>query len=157
MNLEMVDLEEEIDLKTERTQSGLPALWEQGGGLSNTGRSVIITGPKGSAKKPIYIRRKGSLACGEHALFTIKPGDCIIVVHRRRKHFRVEVYRIANIDDSDQIEAELLFKEEDGEWFDCRTGKIIPECPFFAAAVKAAKEKAQCYHCREPHYYSAMY
>jgi len=140
----------------ERTKSGLPAMWEQGGGLSNTGRSVIIAGVDGRRLQPIYVRRRGPLACGEHALFVIRPGCIIIQADHHRGDFEVLVYKITNIDDdSDQIEAELLCCFEDGGWFDCQNQTPIPGCPAeFVSAVDEAMLKAQCYHCREPHYFA---
>lgn len=49
-------------LVLERTRSGLPALWEKGGGRSNTGSAVIVAGPAGKKKRPVNIRRWGHLA-----------------------------------------------------------------------------------------------
>ena len=42
----------------ERTKKGLPALWEGGGGSSNTGDATLIAGPKGEKNTPLYIRRQ---------------------------------------------------------------------------------------------------
>ena len=62
----------------ERTKKGLPALWERGGGYSNTGEATIIAGPNGKKKVPLYIRQRGTLACAHHALFVVHEGDIVI-------------------------------------------------------------------------------
>ena len=62
----------------ERSKRGIPCMWECGGGYSNTGESQIIAGKNGEAKQPIYIRRRGELACCEHALIPISVGDYVI-------------------------------------------------------------------------------
>lgn len=46
------------------TKKGLPALWESGGGATNTGSATIIAGPNGEKLVPIYVRRSGHLSCG---------------------------------------------------------------------------------------------
>jgi len=81
----------------EKTRSGLPAAWEEGGGYTNTGRARIIAHADGSPKKPVYIRRSGDLACREHALFVVREGDLVIEAHHHRRDFEIAVYRIAKI------------------------------------------------------------
>jgi len=59
-------------IKIEKTKKGYPALWEQGGGYTNTGEAQIIASSTGGPKKPVYIRRAGSLANGQHALIILE-------------------------------------------------------------------------------------
>lgn len=135
-----------IDL--ERTRSGLPALWERGGGFSNTGRATVVAGRNGGPKRPVYVRRKGHLACAEHALFVLHPGDYIVRAGHHRWDFTVEVHRVLRIGEEDGrlfAETELVARYEAGEW-------NPPLPPRLEEAVKAARQKATCYHCREPHY-----
>jgi hypothetical protein len=80
--------------RIERTRTGLPAMWESGGSLSHTGRSIIITGPNGERLKPVFIKRKGHRACGDHALFVVHPKDHVIIAARQRENFRIAVYQI---------------------------------------------------------------
>jgi hypothetical protein len=140
-------MREMIRMPFERTKKGFTAIWESGGGATNTGASRIIAGPNGEALRPIYVRQKGPLSQGDHALFIVWPGCHVIVATRHRGEFDIFVYRIEAVDkDEDEL---LLVKEYEytrGEW-----DKEPPE--ELAAAIAAAKEKAACYHCREPHYY----
>lgn len=39
-----------------------PAMWEQGGGYSNTGEAVIVASPKGEPLQPLQIVKKGPKA-----------------------------------------------------------------------------------------------
>jgi hypothetical protein len=138
----------------ERTRTRLPAMWESGGGATHTGQSVIITDSNGSAKKPIYIKKKGHLSCGEHALFVIHPGDHVIITARHRDEYHITVYQIEEINEDQAVCSLVYFFNQ--EWVNCKEGSAGPGCPTeFEAAVTAAKEKTQCYHCRAPHYYVA--
>jgi len=128
----------------ERSRTGLPCLWEQGGGSTNTGWVQIVATADGSPKRPIYIRRRGSLSNGEHALFVVREGDVVVEADHHRQDFCVEIARISAIRDEEAIlEPVAVFDE--GEW--------VPELPeALKPAVEAACEKAVCYHCREPHF-----
>jgi len=128
----------------ERTRRGLPALWEKGGGMTNIGRSQIICGPNGESKVPTYIRRKGPLACKEHALIIIKEGDIIVKAFHHRKDFTISVYRISKILDG-EVTLDLIHSFDQGEWDKDPDNSL-------AAAIDAARRKATCYHCRSPFY-----
>ena len=128
----------------DRTKRGLPALWEAGGGKTSTGQATIVAGPNGEPLKPIYIRRGGHLSCSEHALFVIRPNYIVVEAAHRRKDFSVHVWRIVRID-SDYAVLELLDSYSRGEWDGDKHER-------YTAAIKAAKDKATCYHCRTPHY-----
>ncbi len=131
-------------IEIERTKKGFPALWESGGGYTNTGEAIIITGKNGEAKQPIYIRRKGQLACCRHALIPVDVGYYIISAKHHRRNFEISVYRITEILKEDaSIERVAWFSI--GEW---------DTVPFVSleASIQAAMKKATCYHCREPHY-----
>lgn len=141
----------------ERTKKGLPALWESGGGYSNTGEATIIAGKNGEAKQPIYIRRRGQLACCRHALVILEVGDYIIVAFHHREDFEIEIYRVL---DFDEVKEEMYAVMEhincryNMEHINCfGMGEWDAELPAsLEAAVQAAMEKATCYHCREPHF-----
>jgi len=128
----------------EWSKRGLPCLWEQGGGASNTGWARVIAAAGGTPKRPIYIRCRGSLSNGQHALFVVREGDVIIEADHHRRDFRVEVTRIVKVGEEEAI-LEPIAVFDEGEW-----GQDLPE--ELSAAVEAAKEKATCYHCREPHF-----
>jgi len=141
-------------LTLEKTKNGLPAAWEMGGGMTNTGSAQIIAHPDGSPKKPVYIRRSGELACKEHALFVVKVGDIIVKAMHHRRDFTTFVYRVEKIEEKytlwyDEIRPVAILKQihrfDRGEWDIEPRGKILD-------AVRAAEEKALDYHCREPYY-----
>lgn len=69
---------EKEKIKIEKTKKGFPCLWESGGGYINTGEATIIASPSGGPKKPVYIRNRGPLANGNHALIILGVGDYII-------------------------------------------------------------------------------
>jgi hypothetical protein len=149
-------------MKIERTKKGLPALWECGGGYSNTGEATIIAGPNGEKKKPVYIRRRGSLACDNHALFVVHEGDTVIQSSHHRGDFHNKVYRLVAIR-GDKAELELIAEFFHGQWDTGQIGEKLeadlarmaagePPTMELSIAVQMAEVKATCYHCREPHY-----
>jgi hypothetical protein len=134
--------------RIETTKKGYPAYWEAGGGYSNTGWATIIAGPNGEKKTPLYIRRRGPLACAQHALVPAGVGDFIITANHHREDFQVEIFRIAGF----EVKGENTYATV--EQVNCfSSGEWDAELPVsLEAAVKAAMQKATCYHCREPHY-----
>jgi len=134
----------------ERTKKGFPALWEKGGGYTNTGEAQIVAGRRGEKLKPIFIRTKGPRACGQHALFIIQPGYYIIKVdywNKRDPKYLVDIYQIIEfnefVENPDRPDDKKLL---------AITVRVENEKPELKEAVEAAKQKAQCYHCRSPHY-----
>jgi hypothetical protein len=117
----------------ERSRRGIPCLWEQGGGLSNTGTSRIISDCDGNAKTALYVRTHGDLACGNHALIPIKAGDKIVTVDRHRSNVDIQVYEIVGI-------------KGDSATIQPYCGTISPK------VVEAAVDKSYDYHCREAYY-----
>ena len=134
-------------LQIERTKKGYPAMWESGGGYTNTGEATIIANKDGQPKKAVYIRRRGHLANGEHALFILEVGDYIVEANHHRD-FGIGIFRMLGFEDKEEevyaiVEQVNCFSR--GEW-----DAELPAS--LEAAVKAAMEKATCYHCREPHF-----
>jgi len=126
----------------ERTAKGFPALWEQGGGATNTGEAQIVTGPRGEKLKPIFVRTKGHRACGQHALFIVQPGYYIVSVwywNKQSPPYSISVYQIQKIIEFDKKLLAIAKIESS-------------EKPELEEAVEAAVGKARCYHCRRPHY-----
>jgi len=130
----------------EKTKSGLPALWECGGGMTNSGHSQIIAGFDGRKKTPIYIRTKGPRALENHALFIIENSDIVITVDRVRDDYSIWVKKIIEID-VEKNEATVVneYHYYNGEW-------DHEPIELYKAAIDAAVEKSNCYHCRGPHY-----
>lgn len=133
----------------ERTKRGLPAVWEAGGGYTNTGWARVVADKNGAPKSPIYIRKRGELACSDHALIIIQPGDYVIEADHHRGDFNIEVLRVERIpmdpEDPGYREAtvETVATFDEGEW--------LPEPPHsLKNAIEAVKAKATDYHCRHP-------
>jgi len=137
-----------IERTIEKTKKGFPALWECGGGYTNTGEATIIAGKDGQPKKAVYVRGRGELANGEHALVILEVGDYIIEANHHREDFVIEIIRIVDFEikeeDTYAIVEQVNYFEM-GEW-----DTELPEN--LQAAVEAAIKKATCYHCRGPHY-----
>ena len=148
----------------ERTKKGWPALWESGGGYSNTGEATIIAGPNGEKKVPLYIRRRGTLACAHHALFVVHEGDIMIQSSQHRGDFRHRVYRLVAIR-ADEAELELIAEFSRGQWDTGPLGQQLeadfarmaagePPTMELSVAVDMAEAKATAYHCRNVYYYA---
>ena len=131
-------------IEIERTKKGYPALWECGGGCRNTGEATIIASSSGGPKRPAYIRHRGSLANAHHALIILEVGDYIIEANHHREDFEIAIYRVLNFEEETAV-VEQVNCFSMGEW-----DKEPPA--YLEAAIQAAKEKATCYHCREPHF-----
>jgi hypothetical protein len=135
-------------IEIERTKRGHPALWECGGGCRNTGEATIIASSSGGPKRPVYIRHRGSLANSNHALVVLEVGDYIIFANHHREDFEIEIFKILRFEANKEETYAVVEKTNCfsmGEW-----DKEPPA--YLEAAIQAAKEKATCYHCREPHF-----
>ena len=137
-----------VKIPLEKTRKGYPALWESGGGMSNTGDATIVAGSHGERLRPVYVRRRGHLAGGDHALFIVRPGMVVVEADHHRRDFRIRVMRIERITQENGHPVAIARVEH---VFDAGDGDAEPP-PELEAAVQAAREKATCYHCRAPHY-----
>lgn len=131
-------------LQIERTKKGYPAFWESGGGYTNTGEATIIANKNGQPKEAIYVRRRGHLANGEHALFILEVGDYIIKAFHHREDFEIVILKVLDFEEETAV-AEQVNCFSRGEW-DAKLSASLE------AAVQAAMKKATCYHCRRPHF-----
>jgi hypothetical protein len=124
------------------SKTGLPCVWESGGGRTHTGSSQIVCDRNGLPISPLYIKQRGTLVCGQHALFHVKPGTYVIRASRRHLDYEVEVYMVQD----SPTRLELVYSYSQGEW--------VPDLPMeLEAAVEAAKGKTTEYHCRRPVYF----
>ncbi len=137
-----------------RSKTGIPCLWESGGGATNTGESRIIAGADGAPKKPIYIKKSGHLSNGEHALIPVKVEDYVIIAYHHRQDFDIKIYKITGFDQqlnpsgeshSSFASSVLTHHFNFGEW-DKQPDKKLDQ------AIDAAMAKATTYHCREAFY-----
>jgi len=135
-----------MKIDIELTKKGYPSIWEKGGGMSNTGSATIVSGSKGERLYPVWVNRRGELSCGYHALIIIGEGYHVIFADQHRGDYEIRVFRINAIDkDSKLADLELVCEYSHGEWG-------VEPSDFLSDAIDAAVEKADCYHCREPHY-----
>jgi hypothetical protein len=140
-------------IKISATNRGFPAMWESGGGLSNTGYSQIITDRQGEPRRPVFVRNRGDLACKEHALITVHEGFYIVKAGRHHDDYSFSISRIVTtkVRDLDgkkweaTADVELLNSFRNNAW-------EKPLDPKLEAAVKAARRKTQEYHCRSPYF-----
>jgi len=145
-----------MTIKLDKTnKKRLPALWEKGGGYSNTGFAVIIAGKNGEALKPVYIKRRGHLANEEHALFIVKEGDIVVTADEDRGDVYVKVERIKKIvkdENGDYIaETELIF-DNNYDVYTKEWAEGVEPDEWLKPAVLAAIKKSCYYHCRCPLY-----
>lgn len=130
----------------ELSKRGIPCVWEKGGAYTNTGRCELICDMNGNAKKPIYIRTRGSLACEEHALIPVRTNDYIVKAFQHREDFDIDIFQVKEIDTEEKIaELELVNIFSKGEWDSDIEGK-------FLNVIEAAKKKATSYHCRSAYF-----
>jgi hypothetical protein len=121
----------------------LPAIWESGGGMTNTGSSRLVTRADGNKPTAVYMPTGGQLSCGEHALIPIQVGYHVIECSVG-KGTRITVYRITSIlADGDKAELEKLFEYAQGEWVDGNKPQGV-----LMEAAQASQKKACSYHCR---------
>lgn len=116
------------------TKGGWPALWERGGAFSRRGSATIIVEPDGSKPRPISVKTRGHLACGQHALIGLRAGMYVIYAGRSGA---VSIKRIKRLGVKNQ---KALVEVEEVDAFS------IP--PKLQPAVQAALKKADTYHCR---------
>lgn len=138
-------------MNADLTKRGLVSVWERGGGFSNTGRATIIARPDGTMPTAVYIRRRGMLACEEHALIPVHPGYFIIDSYHHHGDFEHTIYKVIRTFTEGEgdnkkgfIEVAQVNSFDQGEW-DAPIANL-------EAAVAAAERKATSYHCRSAVY-----
>ena len=133
-------------IKLDFTRSGDPALWEEGGGFSNTGWATVVASPEGPQEAGI---RAEEWAVGVRTTrqVPVEPGDHVVVASHHRWDYTIRVYRILEIKEGEAI-LQVVAEFAEGGWNPPLPDKI----PELQKAVEVARYKARCYHCREPHY-----
>ena len=149
-------------IKLHRSYHGIPCLWESGGGFSHTGSAMIITDHAGAKKKALFIKKEGHLSCLEHALIPVRVGDHIITFSYHREKALAEVFEITAIG-STAVEGVVLphacvkrlavsdtNESTEEEWvLEWDNEEVATK---FEAAINAATDKADTWHCREAVY-----
>jgi len=128
--------------KIVKTSKGYNAIWESGGGMTNTGFAIIVCGESGEKLEPIYIKRKGNLSCSEHALFLLKDGVIVIHITRKKNHDALMLE-----DEIQNLYDVKIYEYENGDFIE------VERLPCYEEAIKAGKEKTKHYHCRTPYYF----
>lgn len=141
-------------IKIEATKRGLPAVWETGGGLTSGGSATIIAKPDGSKPRAVFVRTRGHLAGGPHALVCVHKGYYLVhagVGRGVRQSATIERIVSTSVKDIDgekweaTAEVEVVNTFSRGEWDSPLDEKL-------EAAVEAAFRKASSYHCRSAYY-----
>ena len=123
--------------------SGLPCMWESGGGMRNTGSVDLICDKQGNPKKAVFIRR---ISNGGQVLIPITVGDYVINIYRYHSEFEIHIHRVNKIDKN----AKICYLEEKHKY---RYGGWDNEPPDFLFNVtEVGKKKTLHYHCRESYY-----
>lgn len=126
------------------SKSGIPCLWESGGGMTRTGYSTLIADKDGKPKKALFINTSGHLACGNHALVPLKLNDYII--NHSRKEDASIIYQVVLFDLKNRLaKVKKINSSKYGEW-------EFPLTKKFVDVVHHAREKASHYHCRKPYF-----
>lgn len=113
------------------TRRGKPAVWESGGGCTNTGRATVAALPDGGRPRAIFVTRRGHRANGLHGLVPLWRGMWVVEAEwSRRDGFTVKTSR----------------------WNGRALEEVATPPERLMAAIQAAKEKATCYHCRCLHW-----
>lgn len=130
-------------------------LSERGGGLTNTGHATVIAGMHGEPLRGFG----GSSRCGDdHAHFYVRSALVISYGHHRGQG--CGTVTLVGVDCKARhhlgIVKTPIFKFEDGEHTEvcqeARDAGISWDIDFPVEAVKAARAKARCYHCRSAFY-----
>jgi len=118
---------------------------EKGGGeKDDTGSGIIVCGLSGKALHPYLIRKRGHLACREHAFFTVPSAVITITSYQRDGVSTIQEHRIVG-------EGKTAYIQTKNIWIGEKR-KLPQKLNRFSAAVDAALEKSDCYHCRHVHY-----
>lgn len=119
---------------------------ESGGGLTRTGSSQIVCGLTGKALKPYFRPQRGHLSNGDHAFFAVVGSVATVNAEQNSAHISIQSHRIQeNGGNVFHILKDVIWEGLVSEMPDCYSG--------FSDAVQAAIDKANCYHCREAHYF----
>lgn len=126
------------------TKSGNPCYWESGGGTTNTGRATIVTDRLFQKLRPLYIKRKGMLSNGSHAMLPLRRGFHIIDVKHHREDFEITVFQVVSI--VKDVAALEVINQFSAETSNSWKGTLIED------AVIAGINKSKDYHCKKAYY-----
>jgi len=117
---------------------------ENGGAATNTGQATVVCSLSGDKLSPYFVPSSGELSNGVHAFFSVPEAVTTVTAHRKQSDIEIMMYLIERLDNFISLETEKVW---------VGSPQDLPKMySMYEAAVKAAKEKAECYHCRCVHY-----
>ena len=131
------------------TKSGMPALWESGGAMTNSADCTLVGDKFAQRKKPVFIRTGGHLSNDNHALFILNKGDVVVVGTRARSDYSYVILRFVSCEklgDGKAIgEFDIINHFSEGQW----DNELDPK---YTDILEAARVKMNKYHCRDTVY-----
>ena len=130
------------------TKSGMPAMWESGGAMTNSANCVIIGDRNAQRKKPVFIRTGGHLSNDNHALFILNKDDTVVVGTRSRSDYTYVILKYVGYEKVGQgVIGEFVVVNHfsDGVW----DNELDPK---YTDILESARVKMNNYHCRDTVY-----
>lgn len=117
---------------------------ENGGAATNTGQATVVCSLSGGKLRPYFVPSSGELSNGTQAFFSVPEAVVTVIAHRKQSDIEILMHLIEISDNFISLETEQVWA---GYY-----NNLPKMYSMYEAAVKAAKEKAECYHCRCVHY-----
>jgi len=118
------------------------AKWEEGSSTKGSGFSVIVADKDGKRKEAVLIQNDEK----KQALVILDKDDVIIYASRFCSEYEIIIYQIKDFvkdyDGEEVAEVDVIERSDGYTW---NTDK-------YTEAIEAAKEKAKCVDCKEPHF-----
>lgn len=111
---------------------------ESGGGMTNTGHAEIVCGLNGEKLRPYRIPK--GYALDVHAMFSVPAPIYTVSADKKSGKIIIVSHEISWLDIINEI------------FWEGQIDELPESLSCFENACKAALEKANCYHCREPHF-----
>lgn len=121
-------------------------LCETGGQRGNKGEAQIVCGLSGKTLKPYFVPKKFMKGNEEHAKFSV-PTAVITVNAIKDETIIISKYTISKGDTVVRLQKDILWEG----MFDSNPPDTLQN---YLGPVEAARQKATCPNCREPHYIS---
>lgn len=136
-----------ISFTGEMSKTGRLCLWEKGGSYAKYGLAILTSDKWGNPKVPIYVNRRGNLACAEHALVPVNVHDIIVLVKYCKDEDALTLFvcRVKFVDKfKRKFRTTIINRYVDGEWEKGVEG--------YKNLIDTAISKVKTYHCREAMY-----
>ena len=117
---------------------------EHGGAMTHTGSATVVCSFRGKALHPYYVRRKGHLANGIHAYFSVPNVVVTVTAYNNDSSISIIMHRA--------IVREGVVSVQDKELWQGEIDSLPKGYECFNAAIDAVVRKSNCYHCRSVYY-----